>query len=94
VVVPASPARWGWEPLCAFYSVRILPQLLRAVERGDLRLASLISSVETEILPLDEVRRWGDPEVTFLNVNTPEEHARAERILRSHPEPWSEGGRR
>jgi hypothetical protein len=23
------------------------------------------------------VRRWGDPDLLFLNINTPEDHARA-----------------
>ncbi len=82
-VVPESTGRRGIEPLCAFYSVRCLPAAERMLESGELRLTELLERVRTARVPLAEVRRWGAPDVMFLNVNTPADHARAEEIARS-----------
>lgn len=79
-VVPESRGRRGVEPLCAYYSDSALPvvdALLAAGERG---MAALLGAVPTARLPLSEVLRHGDPDLLFLNVNTPEDHARAERL--------------
>lgn len=81
--VPESTGRRGVEPLCAFYSVRCLAEAERMMESGELRLTELLERVRTARVPLAEVRRWGAPEVMFLNVNTPADHARAEEIART-----------
>ena len=81
--VPESTGRRGVEPLCAFYSVRCLPEAERMLDAGERRLTDLLERVRTERVPLVEVRRWGAPEVLFLNVNTPADHARAEEIART-----------
>lgn len=70
-VLPASPGRWGWEPLCAFYSVAALPRVRSLAAAGERRLGMLIQQLRAEIVPPAEVRRWGDPEHLFRNVNTP-----------------------
>ena len=81
VVAPESGSRRGLEPLCAWYSTRCVPALESAIERGDLRLIAFHDAVRVRRIPLEEVRRYGDPEVLFLNVNTREERERAERML-------------
>ena len=81
-VVPESTGRRGLEPLCAFYTVRCLAEVERMLESGELRLTELLDRVRTARIPLAEVRRWGVPEVMFLNVNTPADHDRAEEIAR------------
>jgi molybdenum cofactor guanylyltransferase len=70
----------GIEPLCAVYAVRCLPAIEAALERGDRRLIGFHADVTVGRLPLDAVRRHGDPATLFLNVNTPEDRARAERL--------------
>jgi molybdopterin-guanine dinucleotide biosynthesis protein A len=82
-VAPESTGRRGVEPLCAFYSVRCLAESERMLESGELRLTELLDRVRTARIPLAEVRRWGTPEVMFLNVNTPADHVRAEEIART-----------
>ena len=80
IVVPESRGRRGVEPLCAFYPVACLPavdDLLRAGERG---MMALLGAARTERLPLEEVLRHGDPDVLFLNVNTPEDQQTAARL--------------
>ncbi|HEV2145963.1 MAG TPA: molybdenum cofactor guanylyltransferase [Longimicrobiaceae bacterium] len=85
-VVPESTGRRGIEPLCAFYSVTCLAEAERMLRDGERRLVDLLERVRTVRLPLQEVRLWGEPEVLFLNVNTPADHTRAEEIARSGKE--------
>lgn len=70
-VVPESGGRRGMEPLCAWYSIRCLPNIERMIADGERRVHRLlIGGVDAEIIPLTEVRRVGDPDRLFLNVNT------------------------
>ena len=79
-VVPESGGRRGIEPLCAWYSVACLPAVERALASDDRSLAALAASVRAERISLDDVRRFGEPDVVFLNVNTPDDHRRALEI--------------
>jgi molybdopterin-guanine dinucleotide biosynthesis protein A len=80
VSAPESNGPHGIEPLCAVYSVSSLPEVERRLALGERALSGLLNAVHTRRLPLNEVRRFGDPDVLFLNVNTPEEHRRAVQI--------------
>ncbi|HEX8242385.1 MAG TPA: molybdenum cofactor guanylyltransferase, partial [Longimicrobium sp.] len=79
-VVPESIGRRGFEPLCAWYSVDCLPAVERALAGEERSLHALLEAVRVARIPLDEVRRYGDPEVVFLNVNTPGDLRRAIEI--------------
>jgi len=81
-VVPESPRGHGIEPLCAWYPVAALPAVERALDSDDRSLRALLSSVETVRVPLEVVRRFGDPDVLFFNVNTRDDLARAEELAR------------
>jgi molybdopterin-guanine dinucleotide biosynthesis protein A len=80
VVVPESGGRRAIEPLCAWYGTSCLDAVTAAVQRGDYRMIGFHEDVRTERVPLFDVRRFGDPEVLFLNVNTREDRELAERI--------------
>jgi len=80
VVAPESAGRRGVEPLCAVYSVVCLPTVEAMLAAGERRMMELLEQVRTDRLPLEEVRRWGDPATLFLNVNTPDDHRRALEI--------------
>ncbi len=80
VVAPESGGRRGLEPLCAWYGTGCIGAVERALDRDDRRVVAFFEDVKVERIPLDEVRRYGEPEVLFLNVNTPEERERAERL--------------
>jgi molybdopterin-guanine dinucleotide biosynthesis protein MobB len=69
-VVPESGGRRGIEPLCAWYSVRCLPQVERMIGEGERRVHRLIDRIRADVIPVDDVRRAGDPGILFLNVNT------------------------
>lgn len=79
-VVPESGR--GIEPLCAWYPVGARKEVQRLLASDDRSLRALLSSVETVRMPVDDVRRFGDPEVLFFNVNTPDDLDRAEQIAR------------
>jgi len=80
VVVPESDGPRGVEPLCAYYSTRCIAAIERRIERGDVHVIGFYDDVVVERIPLDDVRTYGDPQVLFLNVNTPEERERAEAL--------------
>lgn len=69
-VVPESGGRRGIEPLCAWYSVRCLPQVERMMDEGERRVHRLIDRIRADTVLIDDVRRAGDPGILFLNVNT------------------------
>lgn len=83
VLAPQGPTG-APEPLCAVYSVRCLAPVAERLERGERGMRQLLASLGAATLALTEVRRHGDPEHLFLNVNTPDEHRRAEDIARAN----------
>lgn len=80
VVAPESEGKRGVEPLCAWYGVGCIPAIEAELDRGDRHIVGFFDDVRVRRLPLEEVRAFGDPDVLFLNVNTPEERDRAEQI--------------
>jgi molybdopterin-guanine dinucleotide biosynthesis protein A len=77
--LPESGSRRGVEPLCAYYSPTCVPAIERRLDASDMRVVSFFEDVHVERLPEREVRRFGDPAVLFMNVNTPDDLALAER---------------
>lgn len=76
-VASERPAGRGLEPLCAYYAVRCLPRVENYIEGGGRSLLGLLATLRVEALPLEEVRRFGDPGLLLFNVNTPADHRRA-----------------
>jgi molybdopterin-guanine dinucleotide biosynthesis protein A len=68
------------EPLCAVYGPACGPAIERRLERGDLKAVGFHAAVKVGTLPLERVRQFGDPDVLFFNVNTPEDLQRAEAV--------------
>ena len=74
-VVPCD-AR-GRHPLCACYSRRIAPHLETRIEAGDLRVGHALDGLRvTEVGP-EELAAFDASGRLLLNVNTPEDYARA-----------------
>lgn len=78
VVVPESGSRRGVEPLCAFYAPSCLPAIDRSLAEDDRRVVGFHAQVRVARLPAAEVSAFGDPTLLFMNVNTPDDLARAE----------------
>jgi len=83
VVVPESGSRRGLEPLCAAYGPACGPAIRAALARGDRRAVGFHPDVRVSRLPADSVLMYGDPDVLFFNVNTPEDLQHAEALCRA-----------
>jgi molybdopterin-guanine dinucleotide biosynthesis protein A len=83
--VPESGSRRGLEPLCAWYGPACLPAIEHALAAGDRRVIGFHDQVRVARLPAADVAEFGDPEWLFLNVNTPEDLARAEAHAATAP---------
>jgi molybdopterin-guanine dinucleotide biosynthesis protein A len=71
VVAPLGPR--GPEPLLAIWRPRILPEVSRRIERGELSLQALLAALDTLYVP-EPVLRALDPDLASLrNVNRPED---------------------
>ncbi len=81
-VLPESTGPLGYEPLFAWYSIETLPVLTARLEAGKTAVHTFIESLERKaLLPLPRIQSIGEPEVLFLNVNTPADLERAREAL-------------
>lgn len=79
-VIPQGPR--GVEPLCAYYPKYCMNVVERQLALGEMRLSAFVDALEdAAILSLDEVRRFGEPERLFANLNTPDDFRAAESLL-------------
>ena len=80
VVAPESgSSRRGLEPLCAYYSPACIAPIERALDADDRRVIGFFDQVRVARLVAEDVRRYGDPDRLFMNVNSPSELALAEQ---------------
>ena len=77
-VVPESGSPRGLEPLCALYTPACVSPIERRLDAGDLRVVGFYDDVRLARLPVETVATFGDPTRIFLNVNSPDDLARAE----------------
>ncbi|MCJ2165195.1 MULTISPECIES: molybdenum cofactor guanylyltransferase [unclassified Pseudodesulfovibrio] len=79
VVVPIKEDGYC-EPLCAVYSKRCLPFIEAQLKRGDFRIIEFFDRVKVKEVPVALLRQ-GDPhQVSFFNVNSPEDLKQAELL--------------
>lgn len=78
VVVPRVGGQW--ETLHAAYAKSCLPHIEARLEAGRLKIVEFFERVRVVEIPETEIRRYRDPALVFMNVNTPEELDRAREI--------------
>jgi len=78
VVAPRVGERW--ETLHACYGKACLGPMERRLRAGRLKITGFFDEVRVLAVPEAEIARLADPARVFMNVNTPEELARA-RVL-------------
>jgi molybdopterin-guanine dinucleotide biosynthesis protein A len=83
-LLPESDAPHGVEPLCAAYGPACRDAIAATLDAGDLRAVGFHPRISVGILPLSEIRRFGDPGRLFFNVNTADDLARADELWRRH----------
>ena len=72
------------ETMHALYSKACLPHMEAKLRAQRLKIVGFFDQVRVLEIPEDAVRRLADPAVVFMNVNTPDELARARELERSH----------
>ncbi len=78
VVVPRD-AEGGLHPLCAYYSRNAADPIRRLLESGARRVDSVLKAEDLRIHVLSAAE-WNLPDESFLNVNTPADWDRLQRI--------------
>ena len=81
IVMPETTA--GFEPLCAAYSKRCLEAAQNHLEREKLKITKTFRKNRIKTISERALRKI-DPELrSFFNINTPEDLARAEEMIKS-----------
>ena len=80
VFLPESNGPLGFEPLCGVYSPACAEPIKAALDDEDFRSTSFHEHVRVSTLPLADVRKFGDPDMLFFNVNSPSDVAKAEQL--------------
>ncbi|MBU1163069.1 MAG: molybdenum cofactor guanylyltransferase, partial [Proteobacteria bacterium] len=80
VIIPETSN--GMEPLCAVYSKRCLKPVENNLIHKELKIKQFFKKVRVKKLP-ENVLRERDPDlISFFNINTPDDLARAEKIIK------------
>ena len=69
------------EPTHAAYSKACLPHIERRLKSNQLRIAAFFDSVRVMSLPEEEVDQFDPEHLSFFNVNTPDDLARAVALI-------------
>jgi molybdopterin-guanine dinucleotide biosynthesis protein A len=81
VVIPRTGNQL--ETMHACYAKPCLGPMEARIRAGRLKITGFFDDVRVAEVPESDVARFGDPDVVFMNVNTPDDLARARAILRS-----------
>ena len=79
VVIPRVGDQY--ETLHAVYQKTCLPPMEERLLKGQLKIVGFFDRVRVVVIEEAEVARYADPAVVFMNVNTPEELARARALV-------------
>lgn len=80
--LPESEGPLGFEPLCGVYNFTCAEAILKQLKEEDFRVTGFHDEVKVGSLPIEEVRKHGNPEELFFNVNWPDDLKRAEELWR------------
>ena len=70
----------GYHPLCAVYTRACLEPVAARLADRRLKMRELVDSLRTRVVPVDEIRQFGDPDRLLANVNTPADYAGLEAL--------------
>ena len=80
IVIPKTED--GWQPLHAVYSQKCLPFMEDLLQEKNLKIIDFFPKVKKREVTTEEILPFDPQLVSFLNVNTPEDLARAEDLLK------------
>lgn len=64
----------GCEPLFAIYSKRCIPVIEKMIKDDNLRIANFFNKIKLRKIKKEEIEEFGNPEVLFFNINTPDDY--------------------
>ena len=71
------------QPLCSLYRVeKCRPTAEAMIKAGDLKLQKLLTRLATRYVEFEEVSDLPGSDSFFINVNTPEDYAKATKLMR------------
>lgn len=85
IVMPATAA--GMEPLCAVYSKNCLKPAEQHLRQNKLKIQLALRRCRLKTISEKALRRTDGELISFFNVNTPEDLARAQGMLADEKEP-------
>jgi molybdopterin-guanine dinucleotide biosynthesis protein A len=65
----------GYHPLCGVYTLACLDLIARRLREGRLKVQDVLGDVNTVIVSMDELERFGQRHRLLRNVNTPGDYA-------------------
>lgn len=77
-VIPETAA--GLEPLCAAYSTRCLENVQRHLHKNKLKIQLFLKKMHVRTIPEERLRRLDPQLISFFNINSPADLARAEAL--------------
>jgi molybdopterin-guanine dinucleotide biosynthesis protein A len=83
VVIPDAGGEL--QTLHAVYGKACLPAMERRLRAGQLKVIGFFDDVRVLRIPAGAVERFADPELAFMNLNTPEDLARARTLWGHQP---------
>ena len=83
VVIPDADG--DLQPLHAVYGKTCLPAMERRLRAGELKVVGFFDDVRVLRVPTEAVERFADPALAFMNLNTPEDLARARALWGRRP---------
>jgi molybdopterin-guanine dinucleotide biosynthesis protein A len=86
VVIPKTKA--GLEPLHAVYSKRCIEPLKKYIEKGELKISSLLAEIKVRYCSEEEIKKVDPALMSFINVNTKKELLEIQKMLKGAP--WAE----
>lgn len=83
VVIPEAAGEL--QTLHAVYGKACLPAMERRLRAGQLKIVGFFDDVQVLRVPAHAIQRFADPAVAFMNLNTPEDLARARALWGRRP---------
>ena len=78
IVVPRTAA--GYHPLCAVYSRACRDVVAQRLAERRLKMIDLIDALQTRVVTVEEIDKFGEVDRLLANVNTPAEYAGLEAL--------------
>ena len=72
------------QPLCGIYAKSVLPVMKRRIAEKEYKLREIFPEIKTEYVSGKELKRFGDPEVLFFNLNTLKDLEEARRLWKKY----------